>query len=83
MRQFFHATHDAVNAFSVIAPDDDYELHARIRAEYEEMPGLRLTVGQAARLFATDSVRCARVLDSLVRTRFLSKREQLFARRFS
>jgi hypothetical protein len=44
----------------------DTALHARIRGEYHEMPGLRLTVAQAARLFNLEMAQCARVLDTLV-----------------
>lgn len=44
----------------------DPNLQARIRAEYHEMPGMRLTAAQAARLFNLDMVSCARVLDALV-----------------
>lgn len=45
----------------------DHEVRVRIRAEFHEMPGLRLTVPQAARLFNLEVARCARVLDGLVR----------------
>lgn len=41
-------------------------LHARIRAEFHEMPGMRLTLAQAARLFHLEPDRCARVLHTLV-----------------
>jgi hypothetical protein len=44
----------------------DRALLARIRAEYDEMPGMRLTVAQAARLFNLDPGRCAHVLHALV-----------------
>lgn len=44
----------------------DPNLPARIRAEYDEMPGMRLTAAQAARLFNVEPVSCARVLDGLV-----------------
>ena len=44
----------------------DRALHVRIRAEYLEMPGMRLTVPQASRLFNLDLTHCARVLDALV-----------------
>ena len=44
----------------------DRAIGARIRAEYHEMPGLRLTVSQAARLFNVELTCCARVLDGLV-----------------
>ena len=41
-------------------------IHARVRGEYREMPGLRLTIPQAARLFNLDHDHCVRVLDTLV-----------------
>jgi len=44
----------------------DPHVHARVRAEYEEMPGMSLTLPQAARLFNLDLTDCARVLDALV-----------------
>jgi hypothetical protein len=44
----------------------DRALHARIRAEYHEMPGMRLTLAQAARLFNLEPARCAQVLHTLV-----------------
>ena len=44
----------------------DTELETRIRAEYAEMPGLKLTVPQASRLFNVERSRCERILGSLV-----------------
>ncbi len=44
----------------------------RIRAEYLEMPGMRLTAPQVQRLCGIDSAVCQSVLDDLVRARFLS-----------
>lgn len=44
----------------------DPQIRARIHAEYREMPGLRLTLPQAARLFDLELTHCARVLDALV-----------------
>jgi hypothetical protein len=41
-------------------------LHARVRGEYREMPGLRLTIPQAARLFNLEPAHCTRLLDALV-----------------
>ena len=38
----------------------------RIRGEYREMPGLKLTVPQAARLWHVDAPSVERILDSLV-----------------
>jgi hypothetical protein len=46
-------------------------LVGRIRAEYQEMPGLHLTVRQAARLFGLDGTCCRRVLDECVRDGWL------------
>ena len=43
----------------------------RIRAEYLEMPGMRLKVEQVQRLFGVDASACRAVLDSLVECRFL------------
>jgi hypothetical protein len=50
------------------------ELHAaveRVRGEFLEMPGLRLTVPQAARLWGLDVPSCEAVLAVLVRSSFL------------
>jgi len=44
----------------------DERLHQRIRAEYNEMPGLRLTLAQAARLFNLERQNCEDVLTALV-----------------
>ena len=45
---------------------DDTRLCTRICAEYREMPGLVLTLPQAARLFSIELPRCERVLRALV-----------------
>jgi hypothetical protein len=45
----------------------DLVVIAHIRAEYLEMPGLRLTVSQAARLFNLERAHCAHLLDALVK----------------
>ena len=46
-------------------------LAARIRGEYGEMPGLRLTLAQACRLWQVDASTCATVIEHLVREAFL------------
>ncbi len=51
----------------------DQEVLLRIRCEYLEMPGLRLTVDQARRLCGVDAETCARILDALVDAGFLSR----------
>ena len=45
----------------------------RVRGEYREMPGLRLTVDQAMRLWMLDRQTCSGVLDSLVGAHFLEQ----------
>jgi len=48
-------------------------LSARIRSEYLEMPGLRLTLQQAQRLFGLDPLVCLNVFEALTRDKFLSQ----------
>lgn len=43
----------------------------RVRAEFMEMPGLRLTVAQASRLWGLDHATSAAVIDRLVEAAFL------------
>ena len=51
------------------------------RAHYVEMPGLTLTLAQAARLWALDACLCRDVLATLVEMRFLVRtRGAAFAR---
>jgi hypothetical protein len=45
----------------------------RARADYREMPGLRLTARQASRLWALPHWLCERVLRSLLDERFLNR----------
>lgn len=55
--------------------DSIYEQHdfllSRIRGEYSEMPGLKLTVPQACRLWQLDRDTCESVLDQLAAEHFL------------
>ena len=46
--------------------DDLTSALRRIRVEYREMPGLKLTVAQAARLWHVDAPSVERMLDTLV-----------------
>jgi len=48
------------------------EAFERIRAEFSEMPGMRLTPEQVERLSGVDCAVCRCVLDDLVRARFLN-----------
>jgi hypothetical protein len=43
----------------------------RLRGEFLEMPGLRLTVPQAQRLCGVDPAICKTILDALVDAKFL------------
>ena len=53
----------------------------RVRGEFLEMPGLRLTPEQAQRLWRLDEHSCNAVLGALVDARFLSKtRDGAFVR---
>jgi len=52
---------------------DQRVLH-RIRAEYLEMPGMKLRIEQVQRLCAIEPTMCKLVLDALVKARFLSLR---------
>lgn len=68
-------------------PHDDPGDHAmlphliqRARAEFTEMPGLRLTLAQAARLWALDAATAAAMLAALVCTGFLMKQGDRYSR---
>ena len=53
----------------------------RVRGEYIEMPGLRLTTAQAQRLWGLDRASCDALLGALVDAKFLSKtRDGAFVR---
>jgi hypothetical protein len=56
-------------------------LQARIRTEFNEMPGLKLTLPQASRLFSVDAGVCAKALVRLVAAGMLSVDEGSFVRR--
>ena len=48
----------------------------RVRAEFMEMPGLRLTSAQAARLWAVDRQMSERILDGLMAAGFLFRNRE-------
>ena len=50
-------------------------LEDRIRGEFLEMPGLRLTVEQASRLWTLDRATSQRMLDRLTSAGFLARAE--------
>ena len=43
----------------------------RIRGEFNEMPGLQLTLQQAARLWGMEAAACRSIVDTLVEASFL------------
>ena len=47
----------------------------RVRSEFLEMPGLRLTFAQAMRLWGLSEQDCQRVIDTLVGSCFLQRTE--------
>ena len=59
-----HAARDAVGFQTLVD---------RVRSEFLEMPGLRLTLPQAARLWGLDLRSCEAVVDALVRCEFLQR----------
>jgi hypothetical protein len=63
-----------------VQPGDDAVV--RIRAEYGEMPGLKLTAAQAGRLFGLDRPSCDTLMAGLVVSGFLARtRDGSFVRR--
>jgi hypothetical protein len=69
-----NGTGEKVDTMTIIERDtgiyateaEDTDVRARIHAEYREMPGLKLTLAQASRLFNIEPVRCRRALEALV-----------------
>lgn len=59
---------------------DESEVRTRVSAEFREMPGLRITVAQASRLFNMEPGRCERVLGHLVELGELSTDGRIFVR---
>lgn len=62
--------------FNAMSPDDTVQappslLVARARGEFLEMPGLRLTPDQAARLWGVSGPMARRLLQALTDARFL------------
>jgi Fic family protein len=56
------------------------ELTWRVRSEYEEMPGLNLTMKQAQRLWGADRQTCESVFSALLESRFLKRTKGRFVR---
>ena len=48
-----------------------YSVVDRVRGEFNEMPGLHLTIPQACRLWGIEPSACRDIVDGLVRSAFL------------
>lgn len=74
-------SHDRTDAATARRPTgvDDSALF-RVWGEFTEMPGLKLTIPQASRLFQLEATRCERVLGFLVGTGQLVLRGNTFLR---
>jgi len=62
--------HEACTVMFFRTTADD-ALQRRVRAEFSEMPGLRLTLEQAVRLWGVDRQVCGGLLNALVASHFL------------
>ena len=61
--------------------DQPLDVLGRVKGEYLEMPGLRLTIAQAQRLWGLDRSVCDALLGALVDTKFLFRtRDGAFVR---
>lgn len=59
------------SAVDVLQLSVEESLQRRIRGEFCEMPGMRLTADQAQRLWSLDRDTCVRLLNALVEAQFL------------
>ena len=64
-----------------MAADQPLDVLRRVKGEYLEMPGLRLTIAQAQRLWGLDRTVCDALLGALVDAKFLFRtRDGAFVR---
>ena len=77
-----HPSSDHIPGARSHRPDEQdlQSLQTRVSAEFREMPGLKLTLPQAARLFSIEPTRCERVLGALVDRGVLATDGRAFAR---
>jgi hypothetical protein len=64
----------------VIDTIEDTELLRRLRAEFDELPHMRLTCAQAARLTGVDDEVCALALQTLLALGYLVRQGPSYAR---
>jgi hypothetical protein len=48
-------------------------IQRHVRAEFLEMPGLKLTIAQAQRLWGVDHATCEQLIEELMACRFLAR----------
>lgn len=58
---------------SIFRPFDQLQILHRVRGEFREMPGMRLTLEQAMRLWSLNRETCALVFDELMASHFLQR----------
>jgi hypothetical protein len=65
-----------------VRPDEQHlqVLQTRVSAEFCEVPGLKLTLEQAARFFSIAPAHCEQVLDALVERGVLVTNGRVFSR---
>ena len=71
-----------VSSTNVHSVDRFHNLTARCRGEFLEMPGMRLTLRQATRLWSADLATCETALDALVASGFLRKAGEAYMRAY-
>lgn len=70
--EYGHADHGCEPCTVVLHSSSAQDaLLRRVRGEFREMPGMRLTIEQATRLWTLDRETCANIFHSLVAARFL------------
>jgi hypothetical protein len=52
----------------------------RVRAEFDELPGMCLTFEQVARLLSVDNHSCTEALNALVMSGYLTMRDRVYRR---
>jgi hypothetical protein len=78
----YRLTTNTGEEYQVMASQQSHDdVLRRVRGEYIEMPGLRLTTAQAQRLWGLDRASCDALLGALVDAKFLSRtRDGAFVR---
>ena len=67
---------------NVLAAPGAREALRRIRADYHEMPGLRVTLKQGCRLWNLTPEVCRPILDAMVASGFLNRNGELYGLRY-